>query len=280
MSSSRSTPRRFTAACCAVGFSLVGCASKNTTATQTSVAAVRTPQTATNGAATTTPPTSAAPNQAPPSSVAPGDVAASHRVTVAAVGEARGVPDSVTVAIGVETVAPTTAEVLKTLSEKSNDLIAFLRESGIPEENLQTTNLTAYPTYGEYLPGGATPAIVGYVAGVTVNVQADDLDKASTLIDGAAFTVGDALRVQGLSWSIRDRDALLATARADAVAHAREQAGQFAAAAGWTLGAIVSIDETVGAYPFGQGDMSGGYPLNPGSHQLQVNVTVVFDATE
>lgn len=279
MLSSRSAHRGLAVACCAVGFSLVGCASKNTTSTDTSVAAVTTTASAANGAATTAPSTSVAPNPPPPSSVVPAGVTGSHRVTVAAIGEARGVPDSVTVAIGVETTAPTTAEVLKALSQKSNDLIAFLRQSGIPEENLQTTNLTAYPMYGEYLPGGGTPPIVGYVAGVTVNVQADDIDKASTLIDGAAFAVGDALRVQGLSWSIRDRDTLLATARADAIDHAREQAGQFATAAGWTLGSIVSIDETVGAYNYGQGEM-GGYPLNPGSQQLQVNVTVVFDASE
>ncbi len=272
MSSSRNTHRRLAAAGCAVGLSLAGCASKNITTETTAAAAAAT----TVVPVTTSPPPSAVPDESPP--VVLDDVAGDHRVIVNAVGVARGVPDSVTLAIGVETSAPTTAEVLGALSTKSNDLIAYLRDRGIPEEDLQTTNLTAYPTYGEYLPGGGTPAIVGYVATMTVNVRADDLDRASELLDGAAFTVGDALRVQGLSWSIRDLDALLGTARLDAVVRARDQAQQFAQAAGWKLGAIESIEETAEPYRYGESDIAVGYPLNPGSQQLQVTVTVAFHA--
>lgn len=255
-------------ACLALG----GCATKSSSSgssTEPATSVAATPSTTTT---TTAPATTAAP---PAPTVTGAD---DHRITVNAVGSAGGVPDSVTITMGVETTAPTTVEVLQALSSKSDALIAYLRKEGVPEENLQTTSLTAYPTYGDYPPGGGSPSITGYTASMSVNVQVADLTKASTLIDGAAFAVGDALRLSGLSWSIRDRSTLLATARADAVTQARTQAAELAKAAGWKLGPIVSIDETTAAYPYlrAEGDMGGGVPFNPGTEQVQVNLTVVF----
>ena len=180
--------------------------------------------------------------------------------------------------MGVETYAATTSEVLASITMKSDALISYLRSQGIAETDLQTTNLSMFPTYGNYTPEAPTP-ITGYQASLTITVQLDDLTQASAVVDGAAFAVGDAFRIQGLSWSIKDRDALLSAARTNAIKNAGQQAKEYATAAGWDLGDLVSISETAGAAPYYGMGGEGDIPLNPGSQQLQVSVTVVYNAS-
>jgi uncharacterized protein len=145
---------------------------------------------------------------------------------------------------------------------------------------MQTTQLTVYPRYDNSGPYGSG-TISGYVASMGVTVKAIDIARASTLVDAAARAAGDAFRVNGLNWSIDKPEPLLAVARADAVAQAGVQARQLAEAARVKLGAIRSInDESSSSYPYGgQGDMSGGvgFPLEPGSSDLTVQVTVVYE---
>jgi uncharacterized protein YggE len=107
----------------------------------------------------------------------------------------------VTITLGVETFAATTAEVLGALTEKSTALTLYLKSAGVAPEDLQSTNLSAYPMYGNFEPG-SPPAISGYQANVTVDVRTADLAAASALVDGAVATVGDALRIQALNWVV------------------------------------------------------------------------------
>ncbi len=252
----------------ALGFS--SCASDGPVSASTTVA----PPETTAGPTTSVPTATSAPET--PDAPDP-----ARHITVTGTGLASGAPDSVTLTMGVEVVAATTTEVLDSVSTKSDALVAYLRGAGIASEDLQTTNLSVYPNYvyDGVLPGGS-PAISGYTANVTLSVRVGELAQASTLVDGAAFTVGDALRLQGLMWSISDSGELLATARAEAIDDARSRASQFAQAAGWTLGSIESIEESPGTYAYGEGDSgSGSIPFTPGSSQLTVTAIVVFSVT-
>jgi uncharacterized protein len=202
--------------------------------------------------------------------------------TVAArgTGHALGKPDVLRISLGVEVFEPTTAEVLSTVTSKAALVNDAMKAQGVPSADMQTTQLTVYPRYDNPGPYGSG-TISGYVASMGVTVKATDIARASTLVDAAARAAGDAFRVNGLNWSIDKPEPLLAVARADAVAQAGVQAKQLADAAGVKLGAIRSInDETSSSYPYGgQGDMSGGagIPLEPGSSDLTVQVTVVYE---
>jgi uncharacterized protein YggE len=203
---------------------------------------------------------------------------AQRSIAVTAVGRAHGLPDSVTITLAVETFAATTVEVLGVLSEKSTALTDYLKGAGVAAEDLQSTSLSAYPMYGNFDPGTA-PAITGYQASVTVNVRSADLAAASVLVDGAVVAVGDALRIQGLNWSLGDNEAVLAEARADGVAKAKVQAEQLARASGLRLGGIMSVAAPSDPNSY----MSSGYgpegiPFNPGTQEMQVAVTVTFAA--
>ena len=105
------------------------------------------------------------------------------------------------------------------------------------------------------------------------------------MIDAAALTAGQDVRLQGVSFSIDNTSTLVAKARADAIKDALAQGKQLAGAAGVKLGAIRTIDDTGTQLPQPQ-FLQGGFataarnaavPISPGSQQLSVDVTVVFD---
>ena len=119
--------------------------------------------------------------------------------------------------------------------------------------------------------------VTGYSASNTVTAKLRDLSKAGEVIDAAALTVGEDVRLQGVTFSIDNTSALVAKARADAVKDALAQGKQLAAAAGVTLGAIRTIDDTGTTLPQPQYfDGSGmrlqarraSVPIEPGSQQL------------
>jgi uncharacterized protein len=206
----------------------------------------------------------------------------SRTVTARGTGHVDVKPDLLRISMGVETFAVTTAEVLDTVTSKAALVNDAMKALGVPPADIQTTQLTVYPRYDN--PGPyASQTISGYVASVGVSVKATDIARASTLVDAAARAAGDAFRVNGLNWSVDKPEPLLAVARADAVAKAGVQAKQLAEAAGLKLGAIRSInDESSFGYPYpygGQGEMGGGagIPLEPGSSDLTVQVTVVYE---
>ena len=229
-----------------------------------------------------TPTTEAAPTSASTTSGSSAPVVAGEprTITVTATGHAHGQPDSLTMTIGAEITSPSVSEALSTLSAKLTALLGFLGDSGIPSEDIQTVWLSTYPMYDGSNAG--SPRISGYQASVALNVQVSDLDTAGTLIDGATFVLGDALRLQGLAWTIADSDPLLATARVDGVERARRQAEQIAEAAGLELGELQSISENVDGtalpYATAGGADAEGLPLNPGTQLVTVNIRAVYAA--
>lgn len=203
----------------------------------------------------------------------------SRTIVVTAVGQAHGQPDSLTLSIGAEVTGPTVGEALSGLSGKLTNLLGYLGDQGISGQDIQTTWLSTYPLYNG--SEGSVPTITGYQATVAVNVRVDDLDTAGTLVDGAGFVLGDALRLQGISWTIVDSDPLLATARTDAVERAQRQAEQIAEAAGLELGALRSVREDGnGISPVSDAAAGGGgFPVSPGSQPVTVVLRVEFDAS-
>lgn len=94
---------------------------------------------------------------------------------------------------------------------------------------------------------------------------------------------GNATTVSGISLNLTDTSALLAQARARAVADARAKAGQYARALGEPLGPVVSITDQAPAQPIvyaaqAAASAKSSVPISSGTQQLSVSVTVVFAA--
>jgi enoyl-CoA hydratase len=159
-------------------------------------------------------------------------------ITGTGTGRVRGTPDTMTIDVGVETRAAGAQEALARSREHATNVIETLRDSGVDEKDLQTSQLSIWPVYDDEGAG-----IVGYEVANSVTATLHDLDRAGEVIDAAAGVAGDAIRLHGVWFSIEDTNALVAAARADAVKQARDQAKQLADAAGVGLGDVLSIEE-------------------------------------
>ena len=210
----------------------------------------------------------------------PGESGEVRTITGTGTGRVRGKPDTLTVDIGVDTRGGSAEEALARNNERAARAIEALEQAGVPGDDLQTSQLSISPVFDD-----DGERIVAYEVSNAVTATLHDLDKAGAVIDSAADAAGDDVRVNGVWFSIEDTNELVATARVDAVQRARTQAEQLATAAGVTLGAVVSIEETSAPAgpPVDVAEAEGGEdraapttPIAPGSQELTVDVVVHF----
>jgi len=196
-------------------------------------------------------------------------------IVVAATGEVKGTPDTVTLSLGVQTIGSDAVAALNSNNDSAAALIATLKQKGVAAKNIQTTNLQISPNFDNH----------GHITGYTVSNQVAatvyGVAGAGAIIDAAANAVGNAITFNGVQLSIGDNSSrsLIAQARAAAVKQAIAHARQLAAAAGVKLGAVRSIDDTGSELPppqfFNAGlaaDKTAAVPLEAGSQQLSVDV--------
>jgi uncharacterized protein YggE len=195
-----------------------------------------------------------------------------------ATGRVEGVPDTLTVTLGVETHSGSAQDALAQNNERATRVIAALKAAGVAAEDLQTTQLSLNPTFDQK----GRPN--GYGVANVVTARTHDVVNGGKIVDAAAAQAGDDIRVQGVVLSIEDTSDLVARARADAVRQARRQAGQLARAADVGLGPVQRITERrppQGQYFASQARFAAdaaamSAPIEPGSQELTVDVTVVF----
>ena len=146
-------------------------------------------------------------------------------------------PDTAVVNLGVQANAPTGAEAMEQVNASSAALTEALVEAGIAEEDIQTSGLNLWTTTDD------RGEVNGYQASLSVNVTVRDITTVGATIDAAQQAAGPGFTIGGVSFSFADPESALEPARIDAVELARTKAEQYAAAAGLTLGDVVSIAE-------------------------------------
>lgn len=174
--------------------------------------------------------------------------AAERTITVQGAGAASAAPDILTVTIGVEATGENAAETMREVNRRAAAVLDEARGRGVAAKDMQTGGVSLSPVYDNNRPqnNGVTqePRIVGYRAANTVSVRLRDLDAAGEAV-GALVEAG-ANRLNGLNFGFADATALMDEAREDAVLDARRKAELYAAAAGVTLGPVLSIEEAGG----------------------------------
>lgn len=202
-------------------------------------------------------------------------------ITARGVGTRTSTPDTMTVVLGVATRGASAREALADNSAQATALIEVLTGGGVAAEDLQTSQLSVYPTFDQ---SGAR--ITGYEVTNQVTATLRDIAAAGGLIDAAAAVAGDAVRVQQFGFSLDEddagADAPRAQARAEAVEQAQARAGQLATAAGVRLGGIRSItevpaDAAAPPYPVSaRSTADAAVPVQPGSQEVAVTVEIVY----
>ena len=131
------------------------------------------------------------------------------------------------------------------------------------------------------------PRIIGFTVNNQLSVKVRDFDRLSETLDRAIAAGGDAVRVNGISFTVDEPEQYWDEAREAAVNDARERAQQLARLAGASLGSLRSISESNnrGGYPaplyaFAQSadaSFESATVLNPGEQQVSVTVFLVYD---
>ena len=164
----------------------------------------------------------------------------SRTITVTGQGQAFGTPDTAVISAGVQTQAKTAAQALAANAKAMNSVFSALKQLGIPDKNIQTSDFSVQPQFTQYSSTEAQ-RIVGYQVSNQVTVSVDGTQKVGPAID--ALVAAGANQLNNISFSIHNADALMAKARTAAVADATARAQVLTGAAHVKIGPIISIEE-------------------------------------
>jgi uncharacterized protein YggE len=173
--------------------------------------------------------------------------------------------------LGAESSAASVADAFDTADAALRRMLAALREHGATDEDLRSTEMGVHPDHDK---GGNRS---GFRASMGLTVALRDVASAGTVLAAAIEAGGNASRVHGLSLAATATQETLASARDAAWEDAAIRARQYAALAGRTLGAVLSVSE------IGQSDAlaprigiaaASGAHLEPGVQTIRVSVAV------
>jgi uncharacterized protein YggE len=197
-------------------------------------------------------------------------------LNVNGVGQAYLTPDIAYIYVGVHTEGDTASEAVDANTTQTASVIEALKEAGIADKDIRTTNFSIWPSQ-QYSPDGTVTGTV-YMVDNSVYVVVRDLEGLGDLLD-SAITAG-ANSINSIQFDVADKAEALKEARAKAVEDAKRQATELAEAAGISLGELQSINfYDASPYPVFEGKGGGGgvaaeaaVPIQPG--QLTISVTV------
>ncbi|MFB6722049.1 SIMPL domain-containing protein [Kribbella sp. NPDC056345] len=199
-------------------------------------------------------------------------------VTVVGSGQVSTAPDVLRVSLSVEHVAPDVAAAVAQVAERSDAVIAALREQGVDASDIATTMVNVYQEYRE--PGTAA----AYRGSHQLTVTTRDLTGFGTLLNAAVDAAGNALGLQSLQFDVQDKSALLARARELAFRQAEEKGTALAALAKYSLGSVTAISESYSHAPIREVALAGAAKafdaaainITPGDHSVEVSLEVHF----
>lgn len=202
-------------------------------------------------------------------------------LTVTGQGSASAVPDMATMSMGVSHEAANPQNAMEWVARDINAVFSRLRDAGIEERDLQTSQISLYPVWSRPDRDGNS-TVSGFSASVNMRVVLRDLDRLGDILVEVLEAGGN--RFNGMTLGIQDTETLEAAARVAAIADARMKAADYAEAAGVTLRGIVSISENGGGgspYPalrMADAAMSmESLEVARGESAISQTVTVVFE---
>jgi uncharacterized protein YggE len=191
-------------------------------------------------------------------------------VSVTGTGSASATPDTAQIQAGVQSEAETARGALATNASEMNKVIAALRAAGAKNITTQYVNLSPR-TDPQGKPNGFTASNV--VSATTT------LEKAGGLID--AVVGAGANTVYGPTLTTSGARALYKQALKSAVADARDRAEILAAAAGRTVGRVVTMSESGGSVPspvaYAKAAGADSTPVVSGDQEVTAFVSITFE---
>ena len=197
-----------------------------------------------------------------------------YTIVVSGSGRVSVAPDTALLTLGVESQAPTLAEATADAARRMSAVVARVKALGVTDSDIATV---AYSVDPRTAPTDAArrdpPRIVGYQVSNLAQVTVRKLADAGPILDAAVAAGANAVR--GIRFTLADSTTAQAEARKRAVADALAKARELAAAAGVTLGPVLTIRESGALAPVPMRAMAmraESTPIEPG--QLELAVTI------
>ena len=210
-------------------------------------------------------------------------------ISVSGSATASSNPDTLVIVLGVESEAKTANESLSQNSNSLNSVISSLTNSGLSEDDIQTSNFSIYPMYDSIkdFNGNWQQVLTGYRVSNILSIQTDKIDSAGDIIDAAVSS--GANRVDNVSFQLSDEklqkisDGLIA----DAINDATQKAEKALVPLKQKIVGVKSVvihDNVVPYYDspmrasfdgFAESSMKSA-PIMSGDEEITTNVSVVF----
>ena len=125
-------------------------------------------------------------------------------ISVSGTATASSNPDILIIVLGVESEAKTANESLSENSNLLNSVISSLSNSGISEEDIQTSNFSIHPLYDSIKDsdGNWQQILNGYRVSNILLIQTEKIDSAGDIIDAAVSS--GANRIDNVSFQLSD----------------------------------------------------------------------------
>jgi uncharacterized protein len=202
-------------------------------------------------------------------------------ISISGHGEVRAVPDVASISIGVTTQGATAREALDGNSKTMKALFDTLKQAGIDARDMATSNFSVGPRLDYGNNNGQPPKVVGYDVNNMVTVTVRKLEDLGGLLDVAVTTGSNT--INGIQFSVSKPDVMLDDARKAAIADARHKADIYAAAGGFKLGDILSINEGAAYQPpmpylaKSARSESADVPIAQGEQALTIDVSISYE---
>lgn len=202
-------------------------------------------------------------------------------ITIDGEGKVTGKPTLAQIDIGLYSEGRDVPQVQKDNTQKVNAIVDAMKELGIADADLQTSNYSIYPKF-DY--NNNVQTVNGYVVSQSLHVKVRDLTNVGT----ALAKVGSlgANQVNGVTFTIDDPKELKQQARMKALEDAKKKAQELADALGVNVVRVVTFSESSGSpgpMPFNYRAMDSGVAAAPapdiqsGSLDVMSNVSVTFE---
>jgi hypothetical protein len=205
-------------------------------------------------------------------------------LSLSAQGEARVPPDMATITLGVDTTETTAVKAMAANAARMTAVISKLKETGISDQNVQTSNVNLSPQY--LYDQGQPPRLTGYQASNQVTVRVNDLTRLGNVVD--AVVSAGATSIGQISFGLVNPLAAQNRARIAAVKALADEAELYAQATGYRISRLVNLREgsSPAAEPqrpvamMSQRKGAPPTPIEASEVQVQVEVSGVYELTK
>lgn len=222
------------------------------------------------------------PNADPIETTHPNSIQPETTLSISAEGSVNREPDIAFLNAGVQTQGETAQAAMSANSGAMNGVFDALAAADVDRSDMQTSNFSLQPQYDySNRQSGEPPRLTGYQASNQLTVRVRELDKLGETMDALVSAGGNTF--SGLTFALEDDRAAKNAARDIAMKEAIARAELYAAASGYEVARVVTINESGGFSPQPMAmmaearSMDRSTPIASGEVGYSVTVNVTFE---